>query len=193
MPVTVSRWVVFAALLVEPIIALASGGEAHGDEHHGMPTAVKLGVMTVNLVIFLVVLRKAAWPMMVEWVSTRRDGVVSALEQAAVAKRDAESLKAQWKDRLASLDQEIDEMRAQARKQIDSEREQILESARKLAESIRRDAESAAQQQLRNAQDELRAEVARRAFQIAAEAAPSQLGDAQQKRFVDEFITEVGK
>ncbi len=187
-------FIVLATIALQPLVALASGDAGHAaEENHGIPTALKLGIMTVNLMIFLWVLRRSAWPMMVEWVAARRSDVVGALEKAARAQREAEALEQQWKDRLASLDEEIAAMRAQAQKQIESERDQILESARKLAESIRRDAERAAQQELRNAQEQLRAEVAERAFQIACETAPAQLGATEQKRFVDEFVAQVAK
>jgi len=182
---------VLAAIALQPVLVLAAGHAA--EEHHGMPTALKLGIMTVNLFIFLWLLRRSMWPMMVEWVAARRGDVVGALEKAARAQREAQGLEHQWKDRLASLDEEIAAIRAQAQKQIESERDQILESARKLAESIRRDAERAAHQELRNAQEQLRAEVAKRAFEIACETAPAQLGASEQKRFLDEFVDQVAK
>lgn len=178
-------------VLCWPLLAL--GAEGHGDEHHGMSTPLKLTVMTINLGIFVYLLRATAWPMIKEWVAARRGFVVEALEKAAIATREAEALKQQWTDRLASLDREIDEMRAQAQKQIEAEREQILEATRKVTEGIQRDAARAAEQELRNAQDRLRAEVAEQAYQLASRAAPSLLGAGEQKRFVDEFIEQVAR
>ncbi len=187
-----TAWIITAATIAYPLLAIASGGgDGHGEDH-GMSTPVKLTVMTINLLIFLAMLRKTAWPSIVEWVAARRSEVVDALEKAATAKREAEDLKQQWKDRLASLDQEIEEMRGQAEKQIAGEREQILDSARKLADNIRRDAQRAADQEIRNAQEKLRAEVAERAYQLASESASS-IGGSDQRRFVDEFIEQVAK
>jgi F-type H+-transporting ATPase subunit b len=184
-------WRLVAAGLIVAWPLLALGAEGHGDDHHGMSTPLKLTVMTINLAIFLFLLRATAWPMMKEWVAARRRSVVEALEKAAIVTREAEALKQQWSDRLASLDREIDEMRAQARTQIEAEREQILEATRKVSEGIRRDAERAAEQELRNAQERLRAEVAAQAYQLACKAAPPLLGTGEQRRFVDEFIEQV--
>jgi F-type H+-transporting ATPase subunit b len=184
-----SRLFAAALLLLQPAVLLAS---AEG-EHHGMPTPLKLAVMTINLGIFFYLLKKTAWPVLVESVASRRDDVVEALEKAATAKREAEALKAEWTDKLASLDREIGQMRDQAQKQIAAERDQILEATKNLVASIRRDAEKAAQQDLRNARELLRAEVAEQAYRIACEAAPSQLGAGDQKRFVDEFLAQVSK
>ncbi len=175
-----------ALLLLQPAVLLAAAGG-------GPPTPIKLTVMTINLLIFIYLLRSTAWPMLKESVAARRDDVVEALEKAATAKREAEELKAQWAERLASLDQEIEEMRDQAEKQIAGERDQILASTEKLVESIKRDAEKAAEQDLRNAREQLRAEVAEQAYRLACETAPSKLGDSDQKRFIDEFIAQVSK
>ncbi len=185
------RLIAAAIVIAQPLLAFAAGGDH--DEHHGMSTPLKLTVMTINLAIFVYLLRATAWPMMKEWAAARRNAVVSALEKAALAKREAEALKLQWVQRLASLDQEIDEMRAQAQKQIAAERDQILEATRKLSEGIRRDAARAAEQELRNAQERLRAEVAEQAYQIACRTAPAKLGAGEQKRFIDEFLQQVSR
>lgn len=187
------RLLVAVGVLAMPMLAWAAGGGDHGDEHHGMSTPVKLTVMTVNLAIFVYLLRSTAWPMMKEWVAARRDAVVGALEKAAAAQREAEALKQEWATRLANLDSEIAEMRAAAEKQIAIEREQILEATRTLTATIRRDAERAAEQELRNAQEQLRAEVAEQAYRIACATAPAQLGPDDQKRFVDEFVQQVSQ
>ncbi len=185
---TSQRVILTLLMIAHPVLAFASA-----DEHHGMSTPLKLGVMTINLLIFLAILRSSALPAVKEWVADRRSQVVDALEKAANAKREAEQLKQQWTERLASLDKEIVEMRAQAQTQIESERDQILEAAAKLADSIRRDAERAAEQELRNARDLLRSEVAQRAYQMAVAAAPSAIGSGEQQRFVDEFLDQVAK
>ena len=187
------RSICSAVILLAPLIATASGGgDGHGEEH-GMSTSLKLTVMTINLLIFAALVRWAAWPGIKEWVANRRTQVVDALEKAAKAKCEAEDLKRQWSERLASLDQEIEDMRARAKEQIDTEREQILESTRKLADNIRRDAERAAQHELRNAQEQLRAEVAERAYQIACESARDEVGSSDKKRFLDEFLEQVAR
>lgn len=178
-------------IILQPALSLAAA-QGHGDDH-GMSTPLKLAVMTINAGIFFWLLRKTAWPLMKEWAAERRENVVAALEKAEVAKREAEDLKRQWSERLANLDREIEELRAQAQKQIANEREQILAASRKLAETIRRDAERAAEQELRNAQELLRSEVASQAFRIASQSAASRLAATDQKRFVDEFITQVSK
>jgi F-type H+-transporting ATPase subunit b len=179
---------VLAALV--PVAAVAAGG-GHGAEHHAIPWA-KLLFSTINLAIFLYILRRFAWPLIRSGLSARRDRIVAELEHAARAKREAEALAAEWKERLAGLAAEIAAMREKANIEIAAEREEILAAARRMAESIRRDAEKLAEQELLAARGALRAEVARQALAIASNLAAERLSADDQRRFVSEFIEQVG-
>ncbi len=191
-------FVVLFALLV-PVAAVATAETHHGTEHHGIPWGT-LVFSTINTAIFLWILLRYLWPFVCElmgWPWTpklaeeRRQRIVATLEQAAKAKQEAERLKAEWEQRLASLSAEIESLRTQARADIAREREQILAAARKTAEGIRRDAERAADQEVRNAQALLREEVAQRALAIARRLAQERLTAADKDRFVDEFVRQV--
>jgi F-type H+-transporting ATPase subunit b len=179
---------VLAALL--PVAAQAAGG-AHA-EHHGIPWA-KLLFSTINLAIFVAILRRFAWPMVRDFLAARRAQIVADLEHAARAKREAEKLAAEWKERLAGLAAEIDAMRNKASSEIEAERAEILAAARRMAESIRRDAEKVAGQELSGARTRLRAEVARQALEIASRLAAERLSAEDQRRFVSEFTEQVGR
>lgn len=186
------RRLFLALLLLQPALAAASEASGHG-EHSGMATPLKLALMFVNLGLFVLLMRSVALPGIRRWVSERREMVVDALEKAARAKREAEKLQAEWKQRLANLDAELEQLRNQARAAIAAEREEILRSARTLADTIARDAQRAAEQELRNARDLLRAELARNAYELASKQAPQHLTSADQRRFLDEFIQQVSK
>src|SRR5690606_29261794 len=118
--------------------------------------------------------------------------VANALAQADRARREAEALRAEWQRRLDGLGAELEEMLAQARRDIAVERDQILAAAKRTAESIHRDAQRTAENELRAAREQLRAEIARQALAIAERVAPQRLTAADQQRFVTEFIAEVG-
>jgi len=186
------RLAAIAALVALPALALASEAGGHS-EHSGMSTPLKLALMFINLGLFAMLMRSVAVPGIRRWIAERRDMVVDALEKAARAKREAESLQAEWKQRLANLDSELEQLRTQARTEIAAERDAILQSARTLAENIARDAQRAAEQELRNARDLLRSEVARQAYELAAAQAPQRLTATDQRRFLDEFLDQVSK
>jgi len=178
------------AALAMPAVALAAKVEEHHGGAHGVPWA-KLAFSTINLGIFLYILRRFAWPVLRNWVAERRTAIAGALAQAERAKREAEALRAEWQRRLDRLGGELEGLLAQARGDIAAERDQILAAARRTAEAIRRDAQRTAESEIRNAQEALRAEVAKQALAIAERLAPQRLTPADQQRFVAEFVQQV--
>ena len=146
---------------------------------------------TINFVLFILILKKFAWPGVKTWVKDRRQEVIEALEAAEKAKAEAEALKAEWEARLERLESEVEGIRSQARTESERERDKILESARKAAAGIESDAKKLAELETREAAGRLRREVARQASEIAAKLATERLTGADQKRFVEEFLSKV--
>jgi F-type H+-transporting ATPase subunit b len=174
-------------LVLVPAVALAA-------EHHAAPHGIPWGKLlfsTVNLAIFIAILRSFAWPGIREALSSRRAEVVDLLEKAAKAMAESEQLQRESQQRLANLDVELQEMRRQTQADIAAERERILEATRKVAETIRRDAQRAAEQEVRNAEGLLRGEVAAQALAIAERLAKQRIGANEQRRFVSEFLEQV--
>lgn len=183
------RWAAVLLDVLGPSAALAQEIEEHG---HGVPWG-KLVFSTINFAIFVYILRRAAWPVLRNWVAERRTKIAEALAQADRARREAEALRAEWQRRLDHLGSELESMLAQARQDIAVERDQILAAARRTAETIRRDAERTAASELRGAREQLRAEVAAQALAIAERLAPQRLTAADQQRFVAEFVEQVAE
>lgn len=179
-------------LLFLLVPALVLGSEAaHAEHGHGAIPWATLIFSTINLLIFIALLRRFVWPALRAWAQDRHQLVVETLEQAARAKRAAETLKAEWEQRVANLTAELDDLRRQTGAEIAREREQILSAAEKAAASIRRDAERAAEQELRNAQTLLREEVARQALEVARELALQRLNPPTQDQFLTDFLNKV--
>jgi F-type H+-transporting ATPase subunit b len=186
-----NRWrptVALVSLGVTPALAIA---EEAAHEHAGGPEWHLLLYSTVNLAIFVWILARYVMPSVRNWVRERRVQVVSALQEAAAAKAEAEKLQAECAARLAQIDGTIAEMRTQALRDAERERERILAAAHKTAEAIRKDAERAAAYELRRTREQLRAELVRQAVRIAEEATRSRWSADDQRRFVAEFLREV--
>ena len=183
------RWVLAIGLLACRAAALAAS-EAHGGHAHGIPWAT-LVFSTINLLIFVYLIARFAWPAIRDWVADRRRQIVEALEAAARAKAEAEQLKHEWEQRLARLERELDEMRARARADAERERDRILADARTAAAAILRDAHRSAEQDVRTASAQLRAEVAERAYTLACQTARTRLTASDQDRFIGDFLQQV--
>lgn len=180
--------VLLAAILVPAATALAAGGGHHDD--HEIPWAT-LFFSAINFSLFLLLLYRAVLPALKNWAIDRRDRIAAELQEAARARADAEALKAEWERRMERMEHELAEIRDQALADAQRERERILEAAQTTAAAIAADAEKAAAAEMRKAVAELRAAVAREAAGIAHDALRAKLTDADQKRFVDDFLAEV--
>lgn len=180
---TRTGWFVGLLLLAAP--AMAAGGH---DE--GFPLW-SLIFSTINLTLFILVLRRFALPPIRAWVRERHDRILRDLNAAADARAAAEQLKADWEERIAGLDDKLAAMRKQAQGDAEIERERILAEAHRTAERVVRDAEQAATAELRELQTQLRAELADRALKLAEETVRRDWTDVDQNRFVDEFVRQV--
>lgn len=175
-------------------VALAAE-EAHSGAH---PQAAgiqfwPLFYATVNLLIFLWVLARFALPAVRNFVRNRHTQIVEALESAAAAKAEALKLQAEWETRLAQFEQSVQEMRLQARRDAERERDRILAAAHKTAEAIRKDGELAAAYELRRTQELLRAGLVQQALRIAEDTARTGLTAEDQQRFVADFLKQVAQ
>ena len=173
------------------VVAIASPALAAGGGHHeGIPW-LTLGFSTFNVILFLLVMRRFALPVVRDFVRDRHARILRDLNAADEARAEALRLKAEWEQRLAHLEESIAGMRDQARQDAERERERILADARRTAERIQRDAEQAAAAELRQIRAELRVELARQAMQQAEKTVRERWTDADQQRFVADFLKQV--
>lgn len=168
----------------------AEGGHGHGDG--GIPVLTLL-FSTINLFIFFAILGRYALPPVRQWVRDRRNQIVTDLEEAATARGEAMRLKAEWEERLATLDETIRQMREQARLDAERERERILADAHQVADAIHRDAEKTIAAELRSMRAELRAQVVREAVRLAEADVRQKWTASDQQRFVADFVQQVDK
>ncbi len=170
------------------------GGLAHaaGGEHESDAGALKETLFqALNLALLLGVLIYFGRKPIVEFFSTRREGIATELSESANLLRLAEQRNSELQRRLVDLNLEVDGIREDAGRRAEAEAERILTEARASAERIRRDAQSAVAQELRRAQLALREEAADLAMEIAAKKLGEEVGDADRDRLVDEFITRI--
>jgi F-type H+-transporting ATPase subunit b len=183
----VSRHLVSAtALLVTiPVAAAASGGGEEGS------SGTTLFWQAVNLIILAGVLVHFTREPIRKFFADRRVQVKGDLDSAASVLLDAERRLAEWQARADRLDAEVEEIKQAAQRRAASESEHILAAAEATAERIRKDAHAAIEQEIARARTELRAEAGALATRLAADLLRSQVGDADQRKLVNEFVARI--
>jgi F-type H+-transporting ATPase subunit b len=170
-----------AGLALAPLAAHASEAEGGGS----------LVWHVVNLLLVIAVIVYFARTPVLRFFAERRQRIEDGIDSAQRELRAAEQRLAECQQRVARLDEELEEIRRAVRVQAENESARLLSDARATAERIRRDTLAAAEQEVRHARDVLRAETADLAVKLAADLLRAQVGDADRVRLADEFVQRV--
>ncbi|HEY4104042.1 MAG TPA: ATP synthase F0 subunit B [Polyangiaceae bacterium] len=152
----------------------------------GMP--VPFGAMLLNSVILYYLLIRFAKKPVAEALKLRKATILRGMEEAGKMKSDAEARLADYEEKLATIDQEIERVRKEMRATGQAERTRILAEAKEKRGRMERDAQTLIEQELKGARETLLAETARGAIRSAETALRAKLGSADQARIADEYL-----
>jgi ATP synthase F0 subunit b len=147
----------------------------------------------INLLIFVLVL---VWilrsKVRVGQVFDRRAAaIVKDLEQARREKQEAEDRLAEVEARLAALDREIAEIRAEAERESQREAERIRQAAASDAEKIRQTASREIEGAMKAARNELRAIVAEQSVAMAEQMIRRDIRPEDNKRMLNKYLEDL--
>jgi F-type H+-transporting ATPase subunit b len=152
----------------------------------GMP--VPFGAMLLNSAILYYLLIRFAKRPIAEALKSRKATILRGMEEAGKMKKDAEARLADYEEKLATIDQEIERVREEMRAAGQTERKRILAEAKEKRTRMERDAQMLISQELKAARETLLAETARGAIRSAETALRAKLGVADQSRIAEEYL-----
>jgi F-type H+-transporting ATPase subunit b len=130
-------------------------------------------------------------PFVKESLHKRKETVVQALNEAKLAREEAEKVRREYEEKLAGLAAEQEAMRTQALESAQREKGRILAEASRMAERARVEVQQIAEREVEQARRTLRKEVAEQAVKIATALIRSRLNPADQSRSVKDLVDEV--
>jgi F-type H+-transporting ATPase subunit b len=169
--------------------AWASAAEA---EQHA-PSIHDIWFPLANFLIFAFIIVHYALPLVRNFLRSRRDEVLTTLQQAAAKKQQAEAVVQDYKGRLARAEQERQSITASLRAEGEREKAKLLSDAQILAAKIKEDARFLADQEVRMARQKIREEMAGEAEARARELIQHHLSPSDQGRLVEDFIESIGQ
>lgn len=201
------RLAAFAVVALSSAVVFASP-DAHGGDHAGglsifadrdfwlhWPTKQdsRTGYlwMLINFGLLMLVLNKLLFKNLRSANAEKSDHIKLELERASEARAKAEGLLGEYKGRLSDLQVEIDSIKKQAAEMARVEGQAIIEEAKEEAEKIRRAAAESAEREAVRRQRQIESEVVERAMAKAEAMIAQSFGDADQRRLIDSYITEV--
>ena len=153
-----------------------------------------VGLMIWVLIVFIVsflILRRFVYPVIGQVLDRRANEIASEIDAAAEVRKEAEQMLADYRERLSEARGQADEIISRAQKAAETHEREGREAADKkreeLLEQTRRDIEA----ETRRALSQIREEVANLTVLAAEKVTRKTLTAADQKRLVDEALSEL--
>jgi len=174
------------------IFMIAQAWAAGGAEHH-TPSITEVIFPALNFLIYLAIIVKFALPPIRSYLKNRRDEVVATMTQASAKKAAAQALVAEYKAKLAALDQQVMSLQATLREEGERDKAKLLGDANTMAAKIKADASVLADQEVKMARQKIREDMAIQAEATARALLQRNLSADDQNRLADEFIQSIGQ
>lgn len=145
----------------------------------------------VNLVLFLLVIYFLAWDKIKSFFSDRREQISSELQNIEDRKKQAEEKLKEVEKNISGIEQERQEILDQAKQQGEALKNSIIEKAQEDAERIKQQARTTASQEMYQEIERLRTQVAEEIINYAQEKIQNKLGQEEQEKLIDNYLTKV--
>lgn len=152
------------------------------------------GLMIWVLLVFVVsmwVLKKYAWPPIIEIIDKRQRSIEEQIAASEAAKAESERLVQEYRDQLAAARAESDEIVGRARRSGEQVERDAIEQGRQTREDLLAQARKDIEAETRRAVDELRNEVAALTVEATAKVTRKTLSSDDQQRLLDEALGEI--
>lgn len=169
----------------------AEAGEHGGGEHHGANPVI-LTMQAIALVVFVAILLKLAYRPLSDAMKNRAAKVHNDLEEARRIKAEAHGRSAEIEARLAALDTQLVQMRADAEAEANAEARQIAVRADADIARVKDTAERTVREEVARARAELRSEAVALAVELARTTLTRSVTAADQERLAGELLASVG-
>ena len=171
---------VLAILL--PSIAFASESEHGGNG----PTWKLLNAAILAIGVYFV------WTKVIKGLLDKRGtDIKKAIEEAQMARDEAEKKAAEYREKLSLLDKRVAGILSELRAEGESEKERMILDAGKAAERLKEQAKVAAEQEIRKAKLEIREEAAKLSVELAEQILKKELNPADQERLVKGYLNNL--
>jgi F-type H+-transporting ATPase subunit b len=201
-----------ATLLAGPTSALAQHGEeghaeaghdeaghveaGHDEAGHGAAHGVELDFarlagQLVNFALWAGILWYLMKDRLPAFLSSRRAGIVTELDEAKRLKDEAERKFAEYEARIENLDAELEQMRSEMQKGGLAERDKIVADASARSEKLRAEARFLVEQQMKQLREDLTREAIEAAIGAATKILVERTQPADQERLANEYLERI--
>lgn len=148
--------------------------------------------LAINIFILFLVLSYKFFNPVRDMLAKRQNGITKEREDALVFKKDAESLKEEYEQKLKEIDKEAEAILSEARKKALKNEERIVAEAKEEASRIIRRANSEIELEKKKAADDMKKEIINVATLMANKVVAASIDLNTQDALIDETLREIG-
>ena len=153
-----------------------------------------VGLMIWTVVVFLIalyILRRWVFPRIGAALDSRANAISSEIDHAAEVRKDAEKVLDEYRERLKEARAQSEEIVQRARQSAEAHEKEGKDRGKELITEAQHRAEREIEVATRRALDDLRREVADLTVMAAEKVTRKTLGEADQRRLVEEALGEL--
>jgi len=187
-----SRMMVGMLLVVPVFLVLTVTAFASGGDEASPWTASKLIGRVINTIALLALLYYFVKTPIVKFFGERKEQIQKDLEEAKEQRDKAERTIAEYRVKIASMEQELEKMRAELKQAAEVESEKVVANADRMAVAMIEAAKVTADQEVRKAKIDLKNEAVELAVEMAEALIREKIGKDDRKRIVADYLVKVG-
>ncbi len=180
--------------LINTIVPLAATAPGAEEESSSFLVSPSWGLMIWTLITFgivFIVLTKVALPRIQEAIDARTNMIDESIKYAETQRVEADSLLADYRQRLAEAREQADEILARARKTADQREVDAIELGKKEREELLEQTRREIQLETEKSLQDLRREVANLTVIATEKVTRKSLTGDDQQRLIEEALAEV--
>lgn len=147
----------------------------------------------LNLFIQLFLMKKFLFQPVSEVLEKRKAAADAVIQDAQIAKRDADRLKAGYEARLILAETQASQILQNAQKDAAYQSDSIIKEAQKQAAGIKAKAEAEIRTERKRAVNQIKNEIGSIAMDIAGKVVEREINEDDHRKLIDEFIEHVGE
>lgn len=152
-----------------------------------------LGAMLLNTAILFYVIFRVGRRPLTDALKKRKAAIMQGMDDAARMKEEAADRLADYEEKLAHIDEEVERLKREMREAGQAERARILAEAKERSLRMERDARVLIEQELKAARQDLIREAVEGAVKTAGERLAKEIGAADHARLADEYLAALDK
>ncbi len=146
---------------------------------------------TINFVVLFAILGYFLRDAVRNFLLERRGTIGNAIDEAEMVIDGARSRYEEYAKKMAEIDKEIVALKEILRKEGEFERAEILSQTESTSQKIRIEVQETIRLEAAKAREEIRSETISYAIKIAEGMIKQNLGDSDDRRFIDDFIKKI--